>query len=202
MDNAVNSDLEPDGSAPEDHYSFPEENEWIESTKFILKNFSAFLEINGYPNDLDVIIRNRDLTDISLRVHKREAYFKYFHGICISERKRAALQAYWINQFHPFTIEDERVADDEFSCLVNEHFAAYLLIENVFGTCPSEVLEEVDETEPNLYTKLKKTSYYEKLVYSIRYRNIPIDSFVLIAETIVPETFDQSFGEKQAGGWL
>lgn len=187
----------PEDPPAEMRYSFPDEDEWIESTGYILKNFSDFLDINGYPEDTEVTIRNRDLTDISLRVHKRAAYFNFFHDIHISERKRAALQAYWVNQFHPFTIEDQRFSDSEFSCLVNEHFSAYLLIENVYGCCSSDPAVDSGETPGSLYDKVKNTSYYEKLIYSIRYRNIPIDSFVLIAETIVPETFDQSFGETQ-----
>lgn len=98
-----------------------------------------------------ITIRNRDLTDIALRVRKRAEYFRYFHNICISERKRAALQAYWVLQLRPFTIDDERYSDDEFSCLVNEHFAAYILIENIFGSLPSEQVANSKKNEASNY---------------------------------------------------
>ena len=130
----------------------------------------------------------------ALRVDKRRSYYRYFHSIEISERKTSALIAYWVIKFHPFILDSspEGAGQDlAFRSFINEHFAAYLLIAPCLDN--RDKITEVFGDAERAYGIIRSSDYYQKLVYSLRYRNIPIDSFVLLAETIVPEAFMQKF---------
>ena len=144
-------------------------------------------------------MREGDIADIALRVDKRRSYYRYFHSIEIGERKTSALIAYWIIKFHPIIIEwDEATgksgAEDDFRCFINEHFAAYLLIAPCLEG--ADKIENLFGCHGDAYDRICSSDYYQKLVYSLRYRNISIDAFVLLAETIVPEVFLQKFEDR------
>ena len=175
----------------ESFYKAPSQEEWVEASRSLLKKFNDFLAAAGYPEDLEFVIRKGDVSDITLRVDKRNAYFSIFHGIRISELKMAALYAYWILKFHPVTITDSRYVSNQDALLVNEHFAAYLIIAVVFSDYIAE--QRDPENDENLYDLVTHAQFYEKLLYSFRYRNISIDSMILLAETITVDSFKQRF---------
>ena len=173
-------------------YSMPSLSQWEEDVSDIAKKLSDFLCLNGLSTEDDISIRQGDFADIALRVDKRRSYFRYFHSIEISERKTSALMAYWVIKFHPISVDASAEGiDRDFACLVNEHFAAYLIIAPCLES--KEKLEELFGEATDAYASICSSDYYRKLVYSLRYRNISIDAFVLLAETLVPEVFLQRF---------
>lgn len=182
-----------------ERYSLPSIEEWETDAASIGKQLIDFLTLNGVSDDVRVVVREGDFADIALRVDKRRSYYRYFHSIEISEIKTSSLIAYWIIKFHPIVIEwdgdgGKSRSDNDFRCFINEHFAAYLLIAPCLES--SDKIVKLFGDNVDAYSKICTSDYYQKLVYSLRYRNISIDAFVLLAETIVPEVFLQKFRDK------
>jgi len=142
--------------------------------------FREFLTDNGYPRDVAYFCSIQDLMDAIIRVDKREAYYHCFHGMEINEKKRAALYAYWILKFRPFKITDGRFWTGEQACVVNESFAIYLVCSVLFYS--KKRFSAVSKTEQG--------TFYQKLIYAFRYRDISIDSMLLLVESINAETFN------------
>lgn len=176
-------------SVAESHASdvpfFPSEEDVVYTATQLLESFSLYLKQAEYPDDVAIAISNRSITDIVVRVLKREEYYRYFHGIQISEAKRTGLTAYWIVKLRPFMIVDDRFEHEDATVLVNERFAAFLL---VCSTCITLTPDEIDEIRFD-------SDFIDKLIYSFRYRNISIDAFVLLAESLTPASFAQAFSE-------
>ena len=146
------------------------------------EQFKAFLTYCGYPDDIEYFVSRHNLIDIITRVDKRDAYFCYFHnGMEINERKKAALYAYWILKFKPFTIVDSRYLDKKRENTVNEAFAIYTICSVLFYS------------KKLLVTSAKKDTFYKKLIYAFRFRDISIDAMLLLVESINTETFDKEF---------
>jgi len=146
------------------------------------EQFEAFLAFSGYPNNTEYFVSRRDLIDVLIRVDKRSAYFYYFHNkMEINERKKAALYAYWILKFKPFKITDSRYLNKKRENTVNEAFAVYMICSVLF------------HTKKLLVTSAKKETFYKKLMYAFRFRNISIDAMLLLVESITTETFDKEY---------
>lgn len=156
--------------------------------KTLMGSFQSFLTVIGYPEDVEVVIRPRDIADIAIRVLKREEYYRYFHDIEISEKKRSALLAYWVVKLRPFTIIDSRYLYNDDSILINEKFAAFLLIASACLNADQLGFSAERFNEMDFHS-----DYVQKLVYSFRYRNLGIDAFVLLAEGLTPEVFTVKF---------
>jgi hypothetical protein len=145
-------------------------------------NFKAFLAKKGFPADIAFHMSVLDIIDIINRVDKRRAYYFCFHEeMKIDECKVAALYAYWILKFKPFTITDKRYIYNPNSSNINEAFA-------IFFIYASLVLMKRIIKEPNM-----KPSYYNFLEYSFRYRHFSIDSFIVLVESITTETWKRDY---------
>lgn len=166
-----------------DRYQILNEEEWVEATTALLEWYQVYLTDADYPDDLEFVIRQRDIADIIARIDKRAAYYLYFHDMEISERKRAALYAYWIAKLRPFTIVDERFRHTNEAACVNERFAAFILVSSMY----------IEDQKEHVDPKILSSDYYKKLLYSLRYRNIGIDAIILLAESLTVETFNQVF---------
>ncbi|MDR2975589.1 MAG: hypothetical protein LBV00_12940 [Propionibacteriaceae bacterium] len=139
------------------------------------------------------------LSDIVQRVHKREAYFHYFHRgdgggpMCINERKRGALYAYWILKLRPISVDAQdgsRNRDNEIpeSMLrivyeLNEHFAAFYLYTQVSEWCRSNGVATFDPWN------CLSQPMHRAVEYAFKYRNISIDAMLLISELIAKDDF-------------
>ena len=140
-----------------------------------------------YPNDTEYYVNAYSLIDSIVRVDKRKAYFFCFHNMEISERKQVALYAYWFIKFKPFTLCDNRFVDDKYSASINELFAIYL-ISSILLFEDNVGFDTID------FTKSKdKYTYFDKLMYSLHYRCFSIDSFMLLVDSITPQTFEYEF---------
>lgn len=135
------------------------------------------------------------LFDVVNRVDKRKEYYAFFHDMKIKERKYAGLVAYWIVKFHPFSIRVEHQSEltphqEWLIATINERFAAYLIYSAVLGEN-----KRAGKNAVPLTTK-DKGSYYEALLYALRYRCVTIDSMMLLVETMTPDDFDRQVSKK------
>jgi hypothetical protein len=138
------------------------------------KVINKFLfEHKGLPSDLKYHVSGADIIDVIVRVDKRRAYFHIFHGMAINECKIAGLYVYWLLKFRPILIYDERYKketdiNEEFALVLM--FAALTRLGKIKGAIPI------------------KSPYIKELLYSFRFRNISIDSMIILADTINTDT--------------
>jgi hypothetical protein len=133
------------------------------------QTFKNFLSAMCYPADLEYRISGLDMIDMIVRIDKRKAYYRFFHGMDINELKVAGLYVYWILKLRPFSITDCRYAGKQECCDVNEVFALYIIITVLLG------LERIIQGgEP----------YFKELRYSFRFRHFSIDAMVVLVEAL------------------
>ena len=170
------------GRNEEATYEIITDAEVFDLLELIEERFHAFVAYSGYPDDLEYFVSRSDLIDIIIRVDKREAYFHYFHNkMEINERKKVALYAYWILKFKPFRIVDQRYLNRGSENSVNEAFAIYMICSILFYA-----------KKLTLTSKTKET-FYRKLMYAFRFRNISIDAMLLLVESLNVDTFDKEY---------
>ena len=143
--------------------------------------FDEFLTLKGFPAETEKHISFFTLVDIIVRVDKRKAYYRCFHGMEINECKEAALYAYWILKLRPFSITDKRYQNTAIACTINESFAIRLI---------GLILENTGRIK---HTDNINDSYRKFLEYSFRFRNFSIDSFVVLIESISTETLEKEY---------
>jgi len=152
-----------------------------------IEDFMRGLEYHGITK---YTVCGLDLLDIILRVDKRIYYFKVFHGMDCNEGKKAALFAYWIVKFRPIMITDPKYIDvDGYNNKVNEMFAIHYMLSALCGM--GRIKTGNDRRGVNLSLK---NPFIERLWYSFRFRNITIDSIIVLADAIATDTF--KLGEK------
>jgi hypothetical protein len=147
-----------------------------------------FLSASGYESDVNVFVSKRALIDMIIRTDKRKAYYQCFHRMKINECKVAALYIYWLLKFRPITIADTRYEGKRASTCVNEAFAIFV----VFAT--------LKRVHGIAQLTMDKYSYYDKLLYSFRFRNISIDAMILLVESISQGTLDMRFEQLEDFG--
>jgi hypothetical protein len=149
--------------------------------KVFYDQFRHFLSTKGFPADVEFHISVFDIVDMIGRVDKRKAYYHCFHNMEINECKVAALYAYWILKFKPFTIIDPRFRNRPEVCNINEAFAIYTIGAALLLTKRIQTTEKA------------KDSYYKLLEYSFRFRSFTIDSFIVLVESITMETTERDY---------
>jgi hypothetical protein len=142
--------------------------------------------VNWPIENWSVEIDDHALIDVIIRVHKRKAYYSYFHGLMqIDERKEGGLMAYWLIKLRPITLlfKDKNKADSKhfwLASIVNEAFATFIILAACIAFYDAKNIEFSVLDDP-------KKSFVTNLVYSFRYSNISIDAMMLLVETITPE---------------
>ena len=140
-----------------------------------------FFKQSGFPEDLNYFISRRAMVDMIVRTDKRKAYYRYFHKMRINECKVAALYAYWIIKYRPITLLDERFESKGPAICINEAFAIFV----IYATLKRVHGYQQTYTGPN--------SYYDKLMYSFRFRNLSIDAMILLVESISGDTMNLAY---------
>jgi hypothetical protein len=152
-----------------------------EVLKHLQKRFENFLLEKGFSPTTEKHISYLTLIDIIIRVDKRKAYYRCFHGMEINECKEAALYAYWILKLRPFIITDAKYRSSPDACGVIESFVIYFI---------GLILENTGRIKQ---TTGIKESYVRFLEYSFRFRNFSIDSFIVLIESISTETLEKDY---------
>ena len=142
----------------------------------------------NYDDNVQYTVCVLDFIDIILRVDKRKHYFKVFHDMDCNEVKIAALYAYWIAKLRPIMITDPRYKEvDGYNNKINELFAIHLMISASNGMDRVKL----DDGPCGLHLQLNNP-FIKRLWYSFRFRNITIDSIIVLADAITTDTFKLS----------
>jgi hypothetical protein len=162
-------------------------NEEIENIlrefKTMIQDFFIGIE---YPNDIEYTVIGLDLIDVILRVDKRIYYFQVFHGMTCNEGKKAALYAYWITKLRPIKITDNRYKnDDGYNNQINELFAIHYMLSALCGMGRIKLWDGNNGIELSL-----NNPFIKRLRYSMRFRNVSIDSIIVLADAITTDTFN------------
>lgn len=138
-----------------------------------------------YGDGIEYTVCVLDFIDIILRVDKRKHYFKIFHDMECNEVKIAALFAYWIVKLRPIMITDQRYKDDDnYNNRINELFAIHYLISAANGLGRIKL-----DGEPGGLALRLNNPFIKRLWYSFRFRNITIDSIIVLADALTTDTF-------------
>jgi hypothetical protein len=141
--------------------------------------------VQGYPDEVRYEVCGLDIIDAIIRVDKRRFYFDVFHGMAINDCKKAALFAYWIVKFRPIKIIDDRHRNGPgYNDRVNELFAIHYLLSILCAEKRVLLWDGSKGVDISL-----EHSYIKKLWYSFRFRNLTIDSMIVLADTINTEVF-------------
>jgi hypothetical protein len=163
-------------------YKRPEEDDLLRILREIILEFNDYLYYGlGYKSE-QFFISGLALIDIIIRVDKRLDYFRYFHGMKINDRKKAALYAYWIIKLRPVTILDSNLKNDIDHAKVNEKLA----LNHLLGVLVSR--GRVNPWENGVKFDMKN-KFFKQLLYSFRFRNFTIDSMIVLAEAINTQSF-------------
>lgn len=138
----------------------------------------SFVSNNQYDSN-NIYINENIVMAIIAKVDQRRRYFKYFHGLDMSEYKEVALICFWYIKLQPICIvskdvvaKDLRVYDS-----INEKLAVYYLLATL--RC---MLNE-KQLSTDLLDALPK-KYINEMVYSFTYRDISKEALILLIESI------------------
>jgi hypothetical protein len=156
--------------------------------KFLIdlqESINDFIRGLEYPADIQYKVCGFDLIEAILRVDKRIHYYKVFHGMDCNGEKIAALFAYWIGKFRPIKITDERfINKDGYNNKINELFAIHYMLSALCGTGRIKLKNEQDGIDLSL-----NNPFVKRLTYSFRFRNITIDSIIVLVDAITTDSF-------------
>ena len=150
-------------------------------TNDLIGEFIKFAkQLNLEPQKISIVRPYLPL--ILQRVEKRRQYFQYFHNdMKINEVKQAALVAYWILKFRPFSYRSDEQSDlmqelefnEQYKAL-NERFAVFYII----SACRkgADILDTQCQSPPN--------ALVSELIYAFKYWDLSKEAVILIAETI------------------
>lgn len=149
------------------------------------EEFDEYLQYGlGYRKDQYVIF-GVDIIDTIIRFDKRKAYFEYFHDMKINDVKKAALLAYWIVKFRPVKIIDNVLKNQKAHVNVNEKLAINHLLAALVRKGKIKLW---DGTEG---VKIEESKFFDDLSYSFRFRNVPIDVMIVLADSITTDSFKE-----------
>lgn len=156
-------------------YQQPEWKILYEMLAKLLDSFGSY--VNAH-NDLkldDFEIDEPMLAELLVRIDKRKDYFIIFHDDTeMNEIKEAALVAYWLIKFKPFSVKECRSELHIKYGQINESFAVFVLY---------SAIKEKTKCVPNMNFSISK-EYNKKIMYGFKYWDISKEALMLIAESL------------------
>lgn len=150
------------------------QNRWDKHKNII----EDFLSENKYDQNC-IFVNEKVILSIITKVHQRQKYFKYFHGLDMSEYKEAALNAFWYIKLRPIMFRSDVLAEQlpgEYDS-INEKLAVYYLLRTL-----RLMLIKHKKSEDQLDTLSRK--YLRELVYTFTYRDISKEAIIMLIETM------------------
>lgn len=142
------------------------------------------LAIEGFiiSNDYDansVIINDRAIMSIIVRVDQRRKYFVDYHKLEMSEFKEAALNSFWYIKLHPLdVVQSENIKGDRnIYDSINEKLALYIILITLRAALKEKHLST--SRLDGLPTK-----YIDELIYSFTHRDISKEAMIMLVESI------------------
>jgi len=167
------------------HYKLLPINDIFVILQALQEEFDFYLNYGlGYRND-QYIVSGIDIIDAIIRVDKREAYFHFFHNLKINDEKKAALFAYWIAKLHPVKFIDDNLRNKKIHANVNEKLAINHLLTALVRK------NKIKLWDGHAGIKIEESKYIEELFYSLRFRNLSIDSMIVLADSITTDSFKE-----------
>ena len=169
-----------------DFYKRPSDDKMLEVLWYFEEEIEYFIHnVLNYTNKVSYTVCALDILDVIIRTDKRLYYFNIFHGMEANECKKAALFAYWIAKLRPIKIIDDNHKNRlGFNDRVNELFAVHILLSTLVGIGRVKYWDGTDGIDITL-----DNQYITKFCYSLRFRNLTIDSMVVLADSITTDSF-------------
>lgn len=142
------------------------------------KIIEDFLLDNNYDPD-KVFVNEKVVLSVITKVDQRQKYFKFFHGLEMSEYKEAALVAFWYIKLRPIMIRSDVIAEylpEEYDS-INEKLAVFFLLRTL-----RIMLIKRHRSEDELDALPKE--YLRELVYTFTYRDISKEAIIMLIETM------------------
>lgn len=138
----------------------------------LLEVFKVYVDICSDINWRDISCDLPSMSEIIIRIDKRKDYFNIFHeNTEMNEAKEAALLAYWIIKFRPFSW---RIKMSKRYEKINEIFAIFIML--------SAIKEETNRDSEKEFCI--SSDYIRKLSYAFRYWDISKEAMMLISESL------------------
>jgi len=171
-------------SADQNHYKLLSYDDIFLMLQALQEEFEDYLHYGlGYHKE-QYVVSGVDIIDAIIRTDKRLDYFRYFHGMKINNEKKAALFAYWINKFRPVKIIDDKLKNSKSHININEKLAVNHLITSLVEKGKIKLWDGIDGARLDDNNKFLK-----ELCYSFRFRNLTIDSMIVLADSITTDSF-------------
>ena len=155
-------------------YKEPSREEKFEYLANMSDIFDDYMESLGFDKD-KVFLDYKLINEVFIRIDKRKDYFVIYHDeTYINEVREAALLAYWILKFKPFTINSTEQLDYNFN--INCGFAAYIIFCAV-----DECVKRKTKGKQGIELS---DEYIEKFKYALKFWDIGKEAMMLIAETL------------------
>lgn len=147
---------------------------WKKHKDFI----ESFISSNKYDGS-KVYVNEDVILSIIVKVDQRRKYFKFFHGIDMSEYKEAALNSFWYIKLHPLNIESRELAKHPPKVYdsINEKLALYIILKTL------RAMLETNKMSTQRLDELPQ-KYIDELIYSFTYRDISKESLILLTESM------------------
>lgn len=154
-------------------YRQPDEEILFEKVQSLLDTFGVFVEMHKDIEIGDFEANIVLLTEALVRIDKRRDYFMIFHDDTdMNEIKEAALLAYWILKFKPFSVKNEGV--EKKYRQINEAFAVFVIY---------SVIKEVSERNSDMKFSISK-GYNAKIIYAFKFWDLSKEAIMLVAESL------------------
>jgi len=174
-----------DSTSKSEQYQLLSFNDIFTTLQAFQEEFEYYLHYGlGYRKD-QYVVSGIDIIDLIVRVDKREAYFSYFHNMKINDEKKAALYAYWIAKLHPVKFVDDNIRNKKIHVNVNEKLAANHLVTALVRKRKIKLWDGHDGV------KIEESKFIEDLCYSFRFRNLSIDSMIVLADSITTDSLKE-----------
>lgn len=156
-------------------YRQPEWKILYDKLALLLDSFGEYVNAHKDLTLEDVNVDEPMLTEILVRIDKRKDYFIIFHDDTeMNEIKEAALVAYWLLKFKPFSIKESRSNLHIKYGQINEAFATFVLY---------SAIKEETKRVPNMKFGISK-EFNKKIMYGFKFWDISKEALMLISESL------------------
>lgn len=156
-------------------YRQPEWEVLYEKLALLLDSFGSYVEAHDDLMLDDIKVDEPMLAELLVRIDKRKDYFVIFHDDTeMNDIKEAALVAYWLLKFKPFSIKESRSALHIKYGQINEAFAVFVLY--------SAIKEETKRVS-NMKFSISR-EYNKKIMYGFKFWDISKEALMLISESL------------------
>lgn len=138
----------------------------------------GFLSENEYQQDY-LFVNEDAVLSVITKVDQRKEYFKFFHGLNMSEYKEAALIAFWYIKLRPINLRSKEFAEKSLKeyDAINEKLAVYYILKTL------RIMLYNNGKSPNELDSLSK-KYINELIYTFTYRDISKEALIMLIETM------------------